>query len=215
YRGPTRLRDRRRLVARRGAAPHPRLCDRVPASRGPGDRGGSSVVLRPWLAEPDSNDRPSIMTSGVSGLGTGVERNRRVDVLVPQELAHDLVLARVLVEVDFPGGVPEPVRWHIEPRVGEDQLPYLGAERPFSFGPLRAITGKQKPYGLTGAQDRPPQLEVQLKEINGLGQQREFKVVRVLYLMRRETQVNAALPSAADLDEMAVYLDRGYPHRCI
>jgi hypothetical protein len=55
----------------------------------------------------------------------------------------------------------------------------------------------------------PPELPVQLKQIDRFPQQREFEVIGVLDLMCWETKVKVALTPAAAMDEVPVHVDRG------
>jgi hypothetical protein len=73
------------------------------------------------------------MFSRRRGLGAGVEGGGRLDFLVAEEQPYHLVLPRIAIEKDFGRRMSEPVRGHVEPRVGMDQLFDLATEGPLAF----------------------------------------------------------------------------------
>jgi hypothetical protein len=59
---------------------------------------------------PNPKNRLGIVTDGTGSLGAGIERAGCRDVLVPQKLAYDLVLAGVSVEKNLADSMPESMR---------------------------------------------------------------------------------------------------------
>src|SRR5438132_2050800 len=81
----------------------------------------------------NSEDCSSVMCRRRRGLGAGVEGFCSLDVLVAEEEPYHLVLPRVSIEIDLCRRMSEPVRGHVEPRVGMDQFFDLAAEGPLAF----------------------------------------------------------------------------------
>jgi len=164
--------------------------------------------LHATAAGPDAEDHSSEMSGRAGALGPGVEGDRRLDVLMAEELPYQLVFAGVPIEINLGGGVPEPMRRHVEPRIGVDQLFDLAAEGSVALVLMGQFAGEQK-RARSGTQQWPELGEINLQEFDRFLHQREFEVARVFYLCGRKTQVNGSDATNADLKQMSAEIDTG------
>src|SRR6266852_3025197 len=114
-----------------------------------------SGIRRLHTKAPGSNpeDCSRVMCSRRRGLGAGVEGGRRPDVLVAEEEPYHLGLPRIAIEIDLGRRMSKPMRGHVEPRVGMDQLFDLAAEGPLAFMLVDQFAGEQE-WARSGKQQR-------------------------------------------------------------
>jgi hypothetical protein len=91
----------------------------------------------------------------------------------------------------------------------KNQLLDLDAEPGLHLGPAWPVTGEQERGGRILAQDRAPDRDVLIEQIHRLRHQGKVEVDAVLDFMCREKKVNAPFVPGAEVDEVAIYLDRG------
>src|SRR5437879_4779298 len=157
--------------------------------------------LHAKAAGPYLQNGSSVVSGRAGTLGPGVEGDRRLDVLMAEELPYQLVFAGVPIEINLGGGVPEPMCRHVEPRIGVDQLFDLAAEGSVALVLMGQFAGEQK-RARSGTQQGPELGQVNLQEFDRFLHQREFEVVAVFHLGPREAQMNGPVGTAADLNQM-------------
>jgi hypothetical protein len=140
------------------------------------------------IATADAEDGPGIMTGRAGTLGTGVEGDRGLDVLMAKQLSNNLVLTGVAVEKDFGDGVPETVRGHVQPGVREHNLLDLAAQGTFALGSIGSVSWEEEAR-LARTKTRPPPALIQVEEVNRFLHERELEVVGVLHLVSWKTKV--------------------------
>src|ERR1041385_4677980 len=138
---------------------------------------------------PDRKDHALVMASGTGALGAGVEGDCGVDVLVAEELAHDLVLPRVAVEEHLPDGMTEAMSRHIETGIGVDELLDLSAESAFTPVPVAPLAREQVRVW-PSCQNGPPLRQIDIEQLLRVAHQRELEVIAVLHLGGRKAKMN-------------------------
>src|SRR5260370_14777840 len=106
----------------------------------------NSAMRDPYAmtAGPDAENGLGVMPRRRRAFGPGIEGDRRLDILMAEELPYDLILPGVAVEKNLCRRMAESVRRHVEPRVRVDEFFYLAAERAISLVPLRRFARKQE-----------------------------------------------------------------------
>src|SRR6266851_2399063 len=170
----------------------------------------NSAMPNPHVMTPAANAENGfgVMPRRRSALGAGVESDRHLDILMAEELPHDLILPGVAVQKNLCRRMAEPVRRHVEPRVGVDEFFNLAAKRTISLVPIRRFAGKQERAG-PDRQQRTPFVDIDTEEFYRVRHQWKFEVIAVFHLGRWKTQVDGASFGGAHLQEMLVKPDRG------
>src|SRR6266851_763444 len=159
-------------------------------------------------AGPDAENGLGVMPRRRCALGAGVEGDRRLDILMAEELPHDLILPGVAVEKNLCRRMPEAVCRHVEPRVRVDEFLYLAAKRAISLVPVSRFAGKQE-RARPDRQQRTPLVDIDTEKFYRFRHQWKFEVIAVFHLGCWKTQVDGASFGGADRQEMLVKPDRG------